>query len=35
MCGVIVSTENIPLIADTFLKNRGPDGTNKITYNNI
>ncbi len=35
MCGVIVSTEDIPLNADTFLKNRGPDGTNKITYNNI
>ena len=35
MCGIIVSTENIPNHADKFLKKRGPDLTNKITYNNI
>ncbi len=35
MCGIIVSTEDIKQNADIFLKNRGPDFTNKITYKNI
>lgn len=35
MCGIIVSTEDIPLNSDNFLKNRGPDETNTIKYNNI
>ena len=35
MCGIIVSTEIIQDGVDIFLKKRGPDCTNKITYNNI
>ena len=35
MCGIIISTLDIPETSYTFVKNRGPDHTNKITVNNI
>jgi len=35
MCGIIVSTLNVPDDCSKFIKNRGPDEINKVTYNNI
>ena len=35
MCGIIVSTLDIPEKAEKFIKNRGPDNRNKVRHNNI
>lgn len=35
MCGIIVSSLDIPIGAYDLVKNRGPNQTNKFTYNNI
>jgi len=35
MCGIIVSTLNIPDDCNKFIENRGPDETNRVSYNNI
>ena len=35
MCGIIVSSIQIPINAYKFVENRGPDNTNIIEYNNI
>jgi len=35
MCGIIVSSVDIPEYSDKYIKNRGPDYTNKITHRGI
>ena len=35
MCGIIVSSLNVPENSYNLIQNRGPDNTSKITYNNI
>lgn len=35
MCGIIISSLEIPLTAYKYIENRGPDNTNKLFYNNF
>ena len=35
MCGIIVSTSDIPQNALQFINNRGPDNTHSLNINNI
>ena len=35
MCGIIISSKDVPLSSYRYIKNRGPDETNKIQYNGI